>query len=290
VSDVTSALRDTYIPDEFFVKLLACVCWLVWFQLMTSLLVEAIAYVRGRRAGAVPLAGGVQKAAARLVATVALIGALAAARQSTHQPTRHAQDLLVPTTPAAATLLVDDAMAAPLEQAAPAEPLPTYEVQRRDTLWDIAERHLGDPFRWQEIFQLNEGHTQPDGRCLTDPDLIMPGWQLQLPGDALGLAPVAPPAPAPAPPTSPPAPAPPSMKVSPDAVPMVMIDDGAGGDVLLASEAGGGGESGMVLLPDGSTAGGRGSAVVAQPGEHRAGDETAARAPGAIPAPSDDKD
>ena len=33
VSDVTDALRDTYIPDEFLVKALALVCWVVWFEL-----------------------------------------------------------------------------------------------------------------------------------------------------------------------------------------------------------------------------------------------------------------
>ena len=40
----------------------------------------------------------------------------------------------------------------------PSQILPTatlrYEVQRHDTLWDIAERHLGDPIRWREIFEL----------------------------------------------------------------------------------------------------------------------------------------
>src|SRR5688500_20238801 len=74
-SDVTDALRDTYIPDEFLVKALALVCWIVWFELTASLLVEAVAYVRGRKAGAVPLAGGLQRGAARLGAGVALPGA-----------------------------------------------------------------------------------------------------------------------------------------------------------------------------------------------------------------------
>ena len=75
---------------------------------------------------------------------------------------------------------------------APAAPAPVYEVQRRDTLWDIAERHLGDPFRWQEIFQLNQGRPQADGTCLIDPDLIYVGWKLDLPADAFGLTPAAP--------------------------------------------------------------------------------------------------
>ena len=80
MAQLTSALRDTYIPDEFLIKALAIVCWLVWVELVASLIVETVAMVRGRHAGRVPMAGGVQRAAARLVATVALLGALVSTR------------------------------------------------------------------------------------------------------------------------------------------------------------------------------------------------------------------
>src|SRR6266508_6768122 len=70
IDQITGALRDRYIPDAFLIKALAVVCWLVWIELMASLIVEAVAYLRGRQAGRVPLAGGAQRAAARLVATV----------------------------------------------------------------------------------------------------------------------------------------------------------------------------------------------------------------------------
>jgi hypothetical protein len=62
-------------------------------------------------------------------------------------------------------------------------------VQHRDSLWGIAERHLRDPFRWQEIFLLNEGRVQPDGGRLTDPDVLRAGWHIDLPADATGLGP-----------------------------------------------------------------------------------------------------
>lgn len=66
-----------------------------------------------------------------------------------------------------------------------------YEVQppqgrNYDTLWDIADRTLGDPFRYKEIFELNQDRVQPDGRRLVDADLIHPGWNLVLPADATG--------------------------------------------------------------------------------------------------------
>ena len=270
LSEVTSAVRDTYIPDEFLIKALAFVCWLVWIELVASLLVEALAYVRGRKAGSVPLAGGLQRAAARLVATVALLGAILATK-GMPEPASGPGRPLAPAADPVVALVVDDglqALGAQLaqEQAAAVAPVaaPTYQVQRRDTLWDIAERHLGDPFRWQEIFQLNEGCQQADGGCLTDPDLILAGWQLQLPADAVGLAPPA--APAPAPPPAAPQGAPDEAAPAPAAPGhssvlldrgMVLIDDGGrepGGDVLLVSESapgGGGRDDEMASQPDG---------------------------------------
>ena len=65
----------------------------------------------------------------------------------------------------------------------------SYTVVRYDTLWRIAETHLGDPLRWRELFALNRGIRQPDGRALEDPQLIMPGWMLTLPADATGSPP-----------------------------------------------------------------------------------------------------
>ena len=54
-------------------------------------------------------------------------------------------------------------------------------VRRGDSLWRIAARHLGSGARWKEIFDLNVGKTQPDGRSLRDPNLILIGWVLWLP-------------------------------------------------------------------------------------------------------------
>jgi hypothetical protein len=67
-----------------------------------------------------------------------------------------------------------------------------YEVKapagrHHDSLWAIAERHLGDGRRYQEIYQLNEGRPQPDGRTLHLARLIQPGWRLVMPEDAVGV-------------------------------------------------------------------------------------------------------
>jgi hypothetical protein len=68
-----------------------------------------------------------------------------------------------------------------------------------DSLWEIAERHLGDGRRYQEIYRLNEGRPQPDGRSLHLARLIQPGWLLVMPEDAVGVARYVADRPAPAP-------------------------------------------------------------------------------------------
>ncbi len=61
----------------------------------------------------------------------------------------------------------------------------TYTVRRGDTLSHIAAAWLGDPDRWPEIYHLNKGRHFPDvGGTLHNPNLIYPGWILDLPGDA----------------------------------------------------------------------------------------------------------
>ena len=59
--------------------------------------------------------------------------------------------------------------------------------RHHDTLWDIAERHLGDGLRWKEIYELNRHRPQPDGHRLEVARLIHPGWRLLLPADAIGI-------------------------------------------------------------------------------------------------------
>lgn len=112
-------------------------------------------------------------------------------------------------------LLPSDAAAS--DAPMPGSPPPAdYVVVPGDTLSDIADDHLGDPDRYTDVFDLNEGVTQPDGRRLEDPDLIIPGWHLTIPLEraavdtpTLVLDPVPVPEPVPEPPadvTEPPSP------------------------------------------------------------------------------------
>ncbi|MDQ1292528.1 MAG: hypothetical protein QG608_408 [Actinomycetota bacterium] len=74
--------------------------------------------------------------------------------------------------------------------------------RHHDSLWEIAERHLGNGRRYHEIFQLNAGRAQPDGGTLHLARLIQPGWLLALPEDAVGVHRLALPPTAPAGPTT----------------------------------------------------------------------------------------
>jgi len=55
-----------------------------------------------------------------------------------------------------------------------------------ESLWEIAQNHLGDGRRYREIFELNKDRPQPDGSMLTIASLIRPGWVLRMPHDAYG--------------------------------------------------------------------------------------------------------
>ncbi|MEU2024288.1 LysM peptidoglycan-binding domain-containing protein, partial [Streptomyces sp. NPDC016469] len=57
----------------------------------------------------------------------------------------------------------------------------TATVRPGDSLGAIADRELGDPARYGEIFDLNRGTELPGGGTFTNPDLIIPGQQLKLP-------------------------------------------------------------------------------------------------------------
>ena len=157
--------------------------------------VELVAALRGVPTPRIPGLGAPQRLAGALV-TALLVGTLPLAASAV-QPAAGPLDLAaaVLSTQAAVDDVVDQLdgrTAAPsarsdrvpqAEQPATAE-LPTVVVQRHDTLWLLAEQHLGSGERFAEIVALNKGARQPDGRALQDEGRLYPGWELRLPEDA----------------------------------------------------------------------------------------------------------
>lgn len=164
-SQVTDALSR---PDDgrLLLGLLVVVGAVAWLMLAFSIMAEVASVVTRRPVLRIELPGfRVSRAvAAGLIAALIGLGATPAIAQ-----------------PAAAstTSWITPLADAPL--AAGTEAGPAYVVQARDTLWGIAERELGNPLRWREIFDLNAGHAQPDGERLTEASLLRPGWELTLP-------------------------------------------------------------------------------------------------------------
>ncbi|WP_432571169.1 LysM peptidoglycan-binding domain-containing protein [Kineococcus sp. SYSU DK005] len=241
----TRSWLDAELTASAVVDVLAAVLWLVWGHFAVCVAVELAAWTRGGTAARLRLGGASQVLAQRLVAAVLLLAAgaawvpqspaapsVAAVAGTTAGPGRSAA-------PAAHGTEAGAARSAPAAQAPgaqgptaqgpaasadagwpAADPAPaagglvSYVVQpphgrHHDCLWDIAERTLGDPLRYREVFELNRDRVQPDGSRLVDADLIRPGWVLLLPADAVGAGPAVPllPAPAPAPVAAPAVPA-----------------------------------------------------------------------------------
>ncbi|WP_239341618.1 BTAD domain-containing putative transcriptional regulator [Frankia sp. CiP3] len=184
---VRATLTTRYPDQRIYLDILACLFWYVWFTLTACLPVELAVALRGRRRPRLPIPGPGQALAAALIGGLLLhpgdarshtaprspgdAVALAAVRAAATAP------LLAGTTPVAAS-----AAPGPAPDTGPQQtPARFYTVIRGDTLWDIADRQLGDPLYYRELFALNAGRIQPDGASLSDPNLIRPGWTLLLP-------------------------------------------------------------------------------------------------------------
>ncbi|WP_165988201.1 BTAD domain-containing putative transcriptional regulator [Streptomyces sp. YIM 98790] len=192
-----------------FVKILGVLVWVAWAQFTACVLVEVRAAVSGvglpRR---VPGGGmGTQALARTLVGAVLLLSSTAAGLTPGLNAVGNAFDQ-----PSSGMIVAEaeqtpgqEAHAPPgVAEAEPAMALPDaggsdtaeastkfYRIQppegrHHDTLWGIAERHLGDGLRYKEIYQLNKDRAQPDGSRLTEASLIRPGWILEMPADATG--------------------------------------------------------------------------------------------------------
>ncbi|MEP9362178.1 LysM peptidoglycan-binding domain-containing protein [Nocardioides sp. CN2-186] len=60
----------------------------------------------------------------------------------------------------------------------------SYVVRPGDTLSEISQDQLGDADAYPLIFRASRDTVQPNGAHLSDPDLILPGWELTIPGES----------------------------------------------------------------------------------------------------------
>ncbi|MFV2021715.1 BTAD domain-containing putative transcriptional regulator [Micromonospora sp. LOL_023] len=215
---LTSPLTDTMLGN-----LIVCLLWVAWAAWVWSLIAELFETVAGIRLPQPAAIAPARGLAALLVAAITG-GVLATAAQAAPTLTRaaeatgHSTSVTVSTAPAANTIsnttsaavfaeplrvrAEQPATLARLTPTAAGETVSaqlvagqmtlvsagqtyTCEVKHGDTLSAIAQEWLGDANRWPEIFALNRGtHFSDVGGTLTNPNLIYPGWTLELPDDA----------------------------------------------------------------------------------------------------------
>ncbi|MBB2921321.1 LysM peptidoglycan-binding domain-containing protein [Cellulomonas cellasea] len=212
-------------PDDgsLLLGLLAVIAWAGWAAFTASAVIETVASLRHIPAPSLPLLSWAQHLAGTLVTTAGLllttaapvIGSSAgtppviatapASAEGTHDSSMTGSSRAMTGSGRAATE-ADPTMTGPATDAPTASPptappaaikddvgagqapnYPVVTVERGDTLWSLAERHLSSGHRYTEIRDLNLGQPQPDGRSLTDSHWIYPGWHLHLPTDALNV-------------------------------------------------------------------------------------------------------
>ncbi|MFT4284321.1 MAG: LysM peptidoglycan-binding domain-containing protein [Protaetiibacter sp.] len=192
-------MMPDYGNEILLTKLLPCVAWIAWALFAGPWLYELITVAAGRQSSRrVWLFRGQQRMAAALVGAVLVMfaGAGSIATPGTAQaqaaaPSAVAQSFTetAPAAPAPAELQQ-------VEEVAVDVPVERADVQHMvapgDTLWDIAEHYLGAGELYPEIFDASAATVQPDGRHLTDPNLIYPGWQVTVPDAGEVIAPPAP--------------------------------------------------------------------------------------------------
>ncbi len=189
---VEQSLRSG-VSDDVIVKSLALVGWLAWLQIAVAIVAEVAAVVRGRPSIHLPVLPGVQATAGRLVASVAMMTATlspaAAMAAPAPVPVVATYSAPPPVAVPPPAWLVSSVATPDLAQSEPVSelsaPAATVTVERHDSYWAIAERTLGDGYRWSEIRDLNVGRTMNTGDVVqAGSDLVHPGWVLELPADA----------------------------------------------------------------------------------------------------------
>ena len=188
VSGIIDGFLRQPLSDAAILKGVAIAGWIAWLQIAASIVIEISAWVRGVPANRLSGVGPMQPTIRKLVASSAFLlsspnfSTVAVAAPAPHTYVIEA----APSVTVAPTLHL---VGGPIEHRieAVADTRLVHVVEPRDTLWGLAETHLSDPFRWRELFDLNHGTPQPDGRALEDPNLIIVGWTLQFPSDATGL-------------------------------------------------------------------------------------------------------
>ena len=167
-------------PDDgtLILGILKGAAWLIWAALAVSIVIEAVARVRGREAAPAVTGLRLPQSIARalfgalVVSAVALPGAAHAAPAA---PAVSVSAVAVPAAAAPAVATAEPVPADPATAATTGAGTRSHTVVRGDTLSRLAQRYLGDWRRFPELARLNADIL--GGK----PDFLRPGWTLRIP-------------------------------------------------------------------------------------------------------------
>lgn len=169
--------------DETVIGLLAVVAWILWVQLALCILAEVAGAFSGKELR-IPGLPAVERDLARQLVLVVLAAGAVGVTVPIGLPSATAShvDAVLPQRPA--TTAADATQEEQGAREVVPSDVPTVTVERGDTLWSLAERHLGDGAAFREIAELNEGRDVGAGRVFNASAPLVPGMRLILPAGA----------------------------------------------------------------------------------------------------------
>lgn len=190
----------TPVTNQALLGLVAILAWIFWGQFVLCLVVEIGAEIRlatGRSAdwlSRLPGTFSSQQALARtLVRAVVVVGLGSAAistvviphaaRADTHVTAQTDEHFTATPSQGATTVPADSEALRDRASSSPQGRTRHVTVVKGDSLWTLAERHLGSGQNWRNIAELNRGRTMTDGQSFRDSAALQPGWNLLLPAD-----------------------------------------------------------------------------------------------------------
>ena len=199
-------------------NLLPIIAWVAWASFVFSLLTVIPSAFHGIQPPQIRGLAIQQKTASALLGAIIVMfaGFAGAGAATAAEPTAPSASHSVSTQQAPKT--ITQAVAAQTPHGPATKSLTVHEG---DSLWGLAESNLGDGERYPELFDASKGIVQADGQTMSNPDLIQPGWKINVPTMA---------APSPAP-------AQPSPAQAPVQEPATQMPQGPAGEAAAAPAA-----------------------------------------------------
>lgn len=177
---VLAGTRPDWADDVLLRGVLPLVAWAAWLSAAIPWTLEIARHVFGLPVPRIPGFTLQQQLGA------VLIGAILTGFTATHAAPPRTDELAQVTAVATTSLQAPSGAVGSTHGAAAGARLDRrYRVRTGDTLWGIASRYLRSGAAYPRIVDASSRIVQPGGRTLQEPDLILPGWTLDIPTPAI---------------------------------------------------------------------------------------------------------